>query len=49
MKTVYKIKAEIVSTYGNYPKEQIAEIVKEAIEKIRLSEIKVNNIEVKVI
>lgn len=47
MATVYKIEVEIVSDWVNYPKEQIAEMVKEAIEMIRLSKIRVNNIEVK--
>jgi hypothetical protein len=47
MATVYKIKVKIVSDWGNYPEEQIAEIVKEAIEMIRLSKIRVDSIEVK--
>jgi len=46
MATVYKIEVEIVSDLVNYPKEKIAEMVKEAIEMIRLSKIKVDNIEV---
>jgi hypothetical protein len=47
MATVYKIEVEIVSDWVNYPKEQISEMVKEAIEMIRLSKIRVDKIEVK--
>ena len=47
MATVYKIEVEIVSDYVNYSEEQITEMVKEAIEMIRLSKIRVNEIEVK--
>jgi len=47
MATVYKIEVEIVSDCVNYPKKQIAEMVKEAIENIRLSKIRVDKIEVK--
>ncbi len=47
MATVYKIKVKIVSDWGNYTEEQIAEIVKEAIEMIGLSKIRVDSIEVK--
>lgn len=47
MATVYKIEVEIVSDWVNYSEEQITEMVKEAIEMIRLSKIRVDNIEVK--
>jgi hypothetical protein len=47
MANYYKIEVEIVSDWVNYSKEQISELVKEAIENIRLSKIRVDKIEVK--
>jgi hypothetical protein len=47
MANYYKIEVEIVSDWVNYPNEQISELVKEAIENIRLSKIRVINIEFK--
>ena len=44
MATVYKIEVEVVSDWVNYTGADIEEMVKEAIEKIRLSKIKVSDV-----
>ena len=43
MATVYKIKVEIVSDWVNYTEADIEEMVKEAIEAIRRSKIRVSD------
>jgi len=44
MATVYKIKVEIVSDWVNYTEADIEEMIKEAVEAIRRSKIKVSHI-----
>lgn len=44
MATVYKIKVEIVSDWVNYTEADIEEMVKEAVEAIRRSKIKVSDV-----
>ena len=47
MPTIYKLELEIVSDWVNYTEEEISEIVKEQIEKSRISEIRVSELIVK--
>jgi len=44
MATVYKIEVEIVSDWVNYTEADIEEMIKEAVEAIRRSKIKVSHI-----
>jgi hypothetical protein len=46
MATVYKVEVEVVSDWVNYTEEQMSEMVKDAIEEIRISMIKVGDIKV---
>ncbi len=47
MATVYKLEIEIVSDWVNYTEEEISKIIKNQIEKARISEIRVSELIVK--
>ena len=46
MSTVYKVEVVIVSDYINYTEADMQRIVKEQIEKYRISEIRVTDVDV---